>query len=313
MMALDVLGICIFGKDFNTLGGETAGPLNSYNYLVKHLVDFLPFIFPPIGKLPLQKYKQFDKELENFNKYIHDIFKEAQNSKVKSKTILHLLVEASEFEKEIISEEAIRGNIALFFVAGHETTAVALVWAIYLLAKYPQIQEKAREEVDQYFRMTGGKINYETHKDSLEYISYVIKETLRIYPPGVGLSGRRVQKDVVSGGYFFPKGSLIAANIWSIHHSPDNYSDPETFDPDRWNPERKKSIPKGAYLPFSNGPRVCIGQSFSLLEQKIFLTLLLKSYKFELVPNLNIKIQTFSVALSPHEKTPVEVVFHQRD
>jgi len=129
----------------------------------------------------------------------------------------------------------------------------------------------------------------------------------------VGLAGRRVQKDVVSGGYLFPKGSLISTNIWSIHHSPEYYSDPENFDPDRWNPERKQSIPKGAYLPFSSGPRVCIGQSFSLLEQKIFLTLLLKKYKFELASNLHIRIQKFSIALTPHEKTPVQVVFHQRD
>jgi len=253
--------------------------------------------------------------LENFNKYIHDLVKETRNSKEKSrgKTLLHLLVEAEELENNFISEEVIRGNIVLFFVAGHESTTSALVWAIYLLAKYPQIQEKAREEVDQYFRTTGGKINFETHKSSLEFISNVIKETLRLYPPGAGLSGRRVQKDIVSGGYFFPKGSLIGVNIWSIHHSPEYYSDPENFDPDRWSPERKQSIPKGAYMAFSNGPRVCIGQSFSLLEQRIFLTLLLKRYKFELVPNLNLKIQPFSISFSPQEKTPVMVVFHQRD
>jgi len=164
-------------------------------------------------------------------------------------------------------------NMFLFFVAGHETTAGALSWALYLLAKHRDIQERVREEVDRVLQ--GKHLTAEVMKE-LTYMEMFIKEVLRYGSPISLLLTRVVDEDTELCGHVIPKGTPVGVGIHAIHHNPEFWKDPYVFNPDRFADESRQH--PFAFLPFSLGKRVCIGNQFSLMEQRIFLCMILQRY-----------------------------------
>jgi len=165
-----------------------------------------------------------------------------------------------------------------FFFAGHETTASALSAAMWELSKHAKIQEKIFQEISQHI----GK-NPPTFEDlkKLEYLDQFISENLRVHPI-LFIASRVALEDLHYNGQFIPKGSRVGINIYHIHHSSDYWDDPYTFKPERFSPENFAGQAKFSYLPFSLGPRMCLGNHFSLIEQKLFLCRLLQT--FEVLP-----------------------------
>jgi len=185
-----------------------------------------------------------------------------------------------------VPEETIRDNVSVFFLAGHETTSTALSWILTILVKYPEVQEKARKEV---FERIPGEVTYDSLKE-LPYIDGLIKEGLRIYPPAPAIGGRYAANDSVVGTVRIPAGTYIELNLISMAHDPKIWNDPEVVRPERWYNENLTKEQRSAWMPFSVGPRICIGMSFSLFEQKIFLINLLKKFKhIKLAPTGEIK------------------------
>lgn len=126
--------------------------------------------------------------------------------------------------------------------------------------------------------INGSDFSYEDVK-SIDSINFFIKENMRMFPPLIFVPAKRTTEDTQIGDYFIPKGHLVNINIFEIHHSKEIYGDPDTFRPNRWRKEESKNFPHGSWLPFSLGKRICIGQDFSLMEQRIFLTEFLLNYK----------------------------------
>ncbi|EAI5089590.1 cytochrome P450 [Campylobacter jejuni] len=184
-----------------------------------------------------------------------------------------LLVVDADTNKRFSFEE-ILDQVAMLFLAGHETTASSLTWTLYLLSLYPKGQEKAYEEITQVLQ--GGVVEI-SHLRQFKYLTNIFKESLRLYPP-VGFFAREAKKDTQVRDKLIKKGSGVVIAPWLIHRHEEFWTNPHGFNPSRFEGEYKKD----AYLPFGVGERICIGQGFAMQEAILILANILKTYKLEL-------------------------------
>lgn len=184
-----------------------------------------------------------------------------------------LLVVDADTNKRFSFEE-ILDQVAMLFLAGHETTASSLTWTLYLLSLYPKEQEKAYEEITQVLQGGGIEIS---HLRQFKYLTNIFKESLRLYPP-VGFFAREAKKDTQVRDKLIKKGSGVVIAPWLIHRHEEFWTNPHGFNPSRFEGEYKKD----AYLPFGAGERICIGQGFAMQEAILILANILKTYKLEL-------------------------------
>ena len=174
----------------------------------------------------------------------------------------------------------LRDNLLTFITAGHETTAVALTWTLYLLSLHPHVEERVVAEISSV--VGAGAVGSE-HIDKLAYTRQVFLESMRLYPPGAVLA-RAPTRDVQLGTEMIAQGTPVYIPIYTIHRHAALWSNPDAFDPDRFAPDAVKARHRYAYLPFGAGPRICIGASFALTEAVAVLATLLKSVRMRLVP-----------------------------
>lgn len=182
-----------------------------------------------------------------------------------------------------MSDRQVRDQVMTFYLAGHETTAVALSWAWYLLSKNPEAARKVREEVD---RVLGDRVPEIGDLPALVYTRMVIDETLRLYPPAWVFS-RRVVEDDTFGEYRVSAGTTVALSPYVTHRRADLWENPEGFDPERFRPGDDGAEgwrPGYAYFPFGGGPRQCIGNNFALTEATLVMATVVRRYRLDLVP-----------------------------
>lgn len=191
--------------------------------------------------------------------------------------LLSLLARAADEDGDRLDDSEVRDQVLIFLLAGHETTATSLAFAIHLLARHPEVQERARAEV---VGALGGRAPTARDLDALPLLARVLKETMRLYP-AAPLWGRRCGADVEVEGHVIPAGSDVYVSPWVTHRHPAHWPDPERFDPDRFLPEQEARRPRYAWFPFGGGPRACIGQHFSMLESVLALAVLLQRYRVE--------------------------------
>ncbi|XP_046384408.1 cytochrome P450 4C1-like [Ischnura elegans] len=200
-------------------------------------------------------------------------------TKRKLRAFLELLIEMA-VEERLLTDEEIREEVDTFMFEGHDTTSMAICYTIFMLANHPEIQEQVRQEVESCF--DSGRASNVDALGELHLMERVIKETLRIYP-SVPYIARVLTEDFQMGEYMVPAGATINLAISGIHMNPSVFPDPKTFDPDRFLPEAVKTRHPYAYIPFSAGPRNCIGQRFAMLEMKTVLSTLVKNYNIHAV------------------------------
>jgi cytochrome P450 len=169
----------------------------------------------------------------------------------------------------------LRDEILTLFLAGHETSATSLTWMLILLSQNPEAMARAKQEATEVLGQ--GRMQMED-LGKLPYLRRVIDEGLRLYPPA-WIVGRKALEDDVIHGFAVPKGYNVIVSTYLIHRHPDFWENPEAFDPDRFLPERANPEQhKYAYFPFGGGPRMCIGNSFALMEMTILLALILQKF-----------------------------------
>lgn len=192
---------------------------------------------------------------------------------------LDLLLEASEGGK-VLSDEDIREEVDTFMFEGHDTTAASMTFTLYLLATHPQIQRKCWEEMDSIFN--GDQARQATSQDlaSMKYLESCIKESLRLYQ-SVPIISRILAEDVEIHGYTIPAKTNIILGNFILHRNKDSFPNPDTFDPDRFSHSNPTKRHPYAYVPFSAGPRNCIGQKFAMMEEKVVISSLLRKFSFK--------------------------------
>jgi cytochrome P450 len=174
----------------------------------------------------------------------------------------------------------VRNNLLAFLIAGHETTALALSWSLFLCAFDPAVQARAADEAQ---GVLGDRAADAADCTRLPYVRQVIDEAMRLYPPAGLLSRGALRGDMLLGRAVEPTETVMVP-VWAVHRHRALWDDPDAFDPDRFAPERAKTRHRYAYLPFGAGPRVCIGMGFALMEATIILATLLARLRFDLLP-----------------------------
>jgi cytochrome P450 len=212
-----------------------------------------------------------------------------------------LLTARDEDDGGVMSDRQVRDEVLTLFVAGHETTATALAWGLYLLAQHPEAYQRARDEAD----ALGRRPRYED-LPRLPYLLRVFKESLRLYPPVAAFS-REVIADANIGGVHLPVGSFILVSPFATQRRPDLWPDPERFDPDRFTPAAEEGRPRHAFFPFSAGPRVCIGNHFALMEGPLVLATMLQQADLSLASAAPIEPDADGATLRPKGGVPMRV------
>jgi len=234
--------------------------------------------------LPTAAHQREAQALKAFDEIILSMIEERRRSGKDQGDLLSMLLAAQDEDGSQMTDKQLRDETMTLFIAGHETTANALTWTLYLLAEHPHIEAKLRYEIDS---VLSGRTPTVRDLAQLPYTEKVIKEALRLYPPANGFTREPIE-DVAIGGYPIKKGSLIMVHAWALHRNPKYFQNPEQFDPERFLPENEKKIHKYAYLPFGGGPRICIGNTFAMMEARLILATLYGHFDFALVPGQRI-------------------------
>ncbi|XP_023372977.1 docosahexaenoic acid omega-hydroxylase CYP4F3 isoform X2 [Otolemur garnettii] len=206
-------------------------------------------------------------------------------TKAKTKTLdfIDVLLLSKDEDGKGLSDEDIRAEADTFMFEGHDTTASGLSWVLYHLAKHPEYQERCRQEVQELLR---DREPLEIEWDDLAQLPFLtmcIKESLRLHPPVPVISRYCTQNIELPDGRVIPKGVICLLSIFGTHHNPAVWPDPEVYDPSRFDPENIKERSPLAFVPFSAGPRNCIGQTFAMTEMKVILALTL--LRFRILPD----------------------------
>ncbi|MCW8381654.1 cytochrome P450 [Streptomyces justiciae] len=198
-----------------------------------------------------------------------------------SDDLASLLVHARNAEDGSLDADELREQVLIFLVAGHETTATALAFALHLLARHPEEQRRVQEEVDGVLG-GGDRVPTAADMEALPRLTMVVKEAMRLYP-SAPVIGRRAVGDAVIDGVRIPAGADVIVSPWVTHRHPAYWDEPGRFDPGRFTAEAEGGRPRYAWFPFGGGPRACIGQHLSMLESVLGVAVLLREFAFEVV------------------------------
>jgi cytochrome P450 len=208
--------------------------------------------------------------------------------------LLGALLAAKDEDGSQMSDEQLRDETVTLFLAGHETTALSLTYALYLIARHPATEARILAEVAE---VVGDRAPTEEDVARLGTTDRVVKEAMRLYPPA-WVTGREVAKAFELGGRPIPVGTQIVMSQWLVHRDPRWFPNPEVFDPDRFLPEVARERPRFAYFPFGGGPRVCIGNHFAMMEATLMLAMIVRAFRVELAPFEELRFEP-SVTLRP--------------
>lgn len=290
--AMDILGSAVLGRKFHAVEGKFSETVSQYDLVMQASSDPLYTFLPMLEKLPLARNRKLTEAvayMKNFlSKCVDERIQEHKNSpnstsRPRNDFLDFVLPDPTEKNPEMcLSAEELLPSLWVFFLAGHDTTGISLAWLFLTFAERQDLQDKAREEA---LRVVGMSGNVEPeHLDHIPFISAVINENLRLNPPVYNVPTRVVEKDTELDGYLVPKGTLISIHIGAINRNPLVWPNPQEFDPNRFLDNQRA---RGTnYMPFSAGPRRCIGDRFSLMEQKVLLLQVLTRYR--ILPHQNV-------------------------
>ena len=208
--------------------------------------------------------------------------------------LLSILLSARDEDSRPMPMKQLRDEVMTLFLAGHETTAIALSWTFYLLSLNPAVEARLVAELE---TVLDGKAPTPADLPRLPYLEATVDESLRIYPPA-WVVARQSTAPFELGGYQFPERTVVLTSQWVSHRDPRYFHEPEAFRPERWLEGLARQIPKYAYYPFGGGPRMCIGNTFARMEAALVLATVIQSFHLELVPDQTIVPQP-SITLRP--------------
>jgi len=288
-MTIDILAKSILDYDLASLDGKADKFYDNFKALVKFgWPKLLIFKFPFLFHVPLpftSKIREFVNNHYNFFKQMTTERKAKPNG---VPCILDTFIKANENStpEEHLTEAEIFSNLHLLFIAGHDTTAISLAWQLLELARNPNIQDNLANEIK---TVLGDKDPSIDDLETLTQLNNFTKEALRMHPPVFLSFPRYSTEDLWYNDKLIPKNSYISSSIYTVLHHPKYWDDPMKFNPDRWNSSKETSHHKWVYLPFSLGPRMCLGNIFALNEMRLFIITILR--QFEIKPA---KDHTFS-------------------
>jgi cytochrome P450 len=246
--------------------------------------------------LPIPSTIRYRRAIKRIDEIIYGFIRRRRESGRDPGDLLSHLLAARDDQQAGMTDRQLRDEAVTLLLAGHETTALALTYAFYLLARSPEADRRLAAELDQ---VLGGRAPSASDVPHLKYTESVIRETMRLHPPAWGI-GRQAIADCEIGGYFCPKGTQLFLVIWLAHRDGRWFPDPEMFRPERWDNDLIKRLPRCSYFPFGDGARICIGNHFAMMEAVLLLATIAQTYRLslevdqplELVPSITLRPRT---------------------
>jgi cytochrome P450 len=253
--------------------------------------------------LPSAEKRRFLQVMDRLDAYIYGVIEDRRRHGDAKDDLLSMFLKARDDEGKGMSDQQLRDELITLMAAGLDTTALALSWALYLLALNPRIQEEAAKETKATLQGNTPTIEDFTRLKALQNI---VKESMRLYPPAWTI-GREALVDVEWKGHLISRGTSVLMSQWIMHRDERFFKAPEQFVPSRWNHE--ESIPKFAYFPFGGGPRTCIGHAFATMEAVLVLAMLLPRFKVSCLDGYRVEPWP-SITLQP--KGGIQLIIQSR-
>jgi len=289
---MKVITRTLFGTGLSTEEMDRVSKALDYavNYILKAIVlNSLPAWMPAPGR------KQYQEAIAQIDETVYRIIADSRKNKGESNHLMAMLLDMVDDETgEGMTDQQLRDEVTTLFLAGYETTSIALTWAFDFLTHNPEMMEKLQAEVD---AALGDRLPTFMDLMKLPYSRMIFQETLRIRPPAWQLPRTAIEDDEIDG-YHIPAGTTITGLIYMCHYHPDEWENPEVFDPERFQPEKSEKRHKFAYMPFGAGQRKCIGMDFALMEGQLALAMVVQRYKLTKT-NENLAEPQLSTTLRP--------------
>ena len=302
-LTLLIVAEALFGTD---IAGKTAVIESALEAILAHFSNQLNTFFLLPEWVPTPDNIQFWQKLQRMGEVIYDIIQQRRKSTAVTSDLLTMLLQLEDEDGAQMSDREIRDEVVTLMMAGHETTALALTWTWMLLAQHPEVEEKLHEEIQTVLQGRSPTADDVTH---LEYATWIIKESMRLYPPAWGTS-RQVIETVQLGDYTLEPGDTVFLNQWVMHRDSHFFECPEQFNPERWDDGFEQRLPRGVYFPFGDGPRSCIGKGFAMMEAVLILVAIAQEFRLTLEPQHPIDLQP-SITLRP--KNGMKMSLQKRD
>ena len=283
-LALVIAGRTLFSMDLagsaRQLGNAVAAVVGAVSNPLNIGLAQLPFDVLGVGKGGTLR-----KALKRIDRVLLEIIRGHEQHHRDTGDVVSMLVAARDEAGGRLTTRQIRDHLLTLFIAGHETSANALTWALYLLAQHPHVTSRLLSELDAELR---GQLPNPAILERLPYLDQVIKETLRLYPPAPS-ANRIAHEPFEWKGYTINAGELVSYVPFVSHRMAEHFSEPERFRPERFDPAAGQPITPYAYIPFAAGPRSCIGAPFATMEIKTVLAIVLQRFRLDLVPGQHIE------------------------
>jgi cytochrome P450 len=295
-LTLTIVGETLFSADLepeaDEIGEALTTSLDGLNLFMLPHTDALE-------RLPLPLVRRFHAARRRLDETIARLFAERPASEPHDDLVSALQRAARE---DGWSENDLRDEAMTILLAGHETTASALTWTWYLLARHARAEAELRDELR---HVLAGRLPTASDLPRLRYAEMVLSESMRLFPPA-WLIGRRALVDYELDGYRIPRGSIVIVSPYVMHRDPRFFPNPLAFDPRRWEPEERRKGPRYSYFPFGGGPRVCIGEAFARTEAILVLATLMQAWRLRLPPGFEPRLHP-RVTLRPKGGLPMTV------
>ena len=301
-LTLQIVGKTLFDADVQSEAQEVG---KSLELLLEIGANFRRTIFVPHW-IPTAANLRTKREVAHIEKILYRIIAERRASGHDTGDLLSMLLAAQDEDGSKMTDRQLRDETITLFLAGHETTASTLSWTWWLLAQNPGAEAKLHAELD---AVLGNRPPSLDDLPNLGYTGHVIAESLRLYPPAWGMA-RLVTEDHEIAGYPVTKGMGVAMAQWVVHRDPRWYDAPEEFQPERWEGDLAKRLPKFAYFPFGGGPRQCIGNAFALMEATLILATIAQKFRLRLLPGHQV-VPLASITLRPRHGVLVTIEARQ--
>jgi cytochrome P450 len=297
-VTLRIAGLTLFGADLDREARDVAEALDVVLPWANQSIE-RPYRAPLW--VPVKENRDFKRALATLDRLVYRIVEERRRDPREHHDLLSMLMGARDESGAAMDDRQLRDEILTIVLAGHETTANAMAWTWMLLARHPEWRARVEEEAQ---RVLGASVAPSLEDvGKLDVCERVVSESMRLYPPAWEFEREPIVDDVVLG-YRIPKGTIVMIAPITLHRHPDLWEEPARFDPDRWLPEHAARRPRYAYLPFGDGPRICIGKAFAMMESKLMVAMMARDARLELEPGAHIA-PVASITLRPAGGVPM--------
>lgn len=294
------LGIVIQSLFDLELEGEAGVVGPALGQVMEHFTKLQSLVLP--DWVPTPSALRYRAAVARLDAFVSGLVRRRREAGGDTGDLLSLLLEARYEDGSGMSDAQIRDEVLTLALAGHETTSINLAFCFHLLARHPEAEAALHRELDS---VLGGREPTVEDLAALHYTEYVVKESLRLYPPAWSISREAVDEDEIAG-WHVPARAMVVMNPWTVHRDARLYEDPEAFRPERWAGGLEQRLPRFAFFPFGGGPRLCIGSSFALMESRLVLATLAQRFRFERVPGDEVELLA-SITLRPKHGVKVRL------